>query len=188
MGHRALAQMGIMKTWRCSRQANVECGLTQRWLPVCWPILRYRKSLTKLALHLHPLPLIPTAPTGCGPGHWQFLKHRDRLKQPKNLSPGQPPKNTFSTSSYQNPEYQAVAPFASTVLTSIEAADIESPAASPTPYKGVQYVDIPEFQAIGTQVGQRMAAALAGQDSVEQALRRSQAVAARFMRHTGYIE
>ena len=92
------------------------------------------------------------------------------------------------TSTYENPNYQQVAPFASTVLTSIEAADIESPAAEPTPYKGVQYVDIPEFQAIGTQVGQRMAAALAGQVSVEQALSRSQGVAERFMRHTGYIE
>lgn len=92
------------------------------------------------------------------------------------------------TSTYENPEYQKVAPFAKTVLSSIESADIESPAASPTPYKGVQYVDIPEFQAIGTQVGQRMAAALADQVSVEQALERSQAVAERFMRHTGYIE
>ena len=92
------------------------------------------------------------------------------------------------TSTYENPEYQAVAPFAKTVLNSIESADIENPAASPTPYKGVQYVDIPEFQAIGTQVGQRMAAALAGQVSVDQALARSQAVAERFMRHTGYIE
>ena len=92
------------------------------------------------------------------------------------------------TSTYENSEYQKVAPFARTVLSSIESADIESPAAAPTPYKGVQYVDIPEFQAIGTQVGQRMAAALADQVSVEQALKRSQAVAERFMRHTGYIE
>lgn len=92
------------------------------------------------------------------------------------------------TSTYENPEYQAVAPFAQTVLSSIEAADIENPAASPTPYKGIQYVDIPEFQAIGTQVGQRMAAALADKVSVDQAIEQSQAVAERFMRHTGYIE
>ncbi|EDX83477.1 Bacterial extracellular solute-binding protein, putative [Synechococcus sp. PCC 7335] len=92
------------------------------------------------------------------------------------------------TSTYENPNYQEVAPFAKTVLNSIEAVDIENPAAEPTPYKGVQYVDIPEFQAIGTQVGQQMAAALAGQVSVDQALERSQGVAERFMRHTGYIE
>ncbi|MEL6602134.1 MAG: sugar ABC transporter substrate-binding protein [Cyanobacteria bacterium J06614_10] len=92
------------------------------------------------------------------------------------------------TSTYENPNYREVAPFAETVLTSIESADIESPAAEPTPYKGIQYVDIPEFQAIGTQVGQRMAEALANKVSVEQALERSQAVAERFMRHVGYIE
>ena len=91
-------------------------------------------------------------------------------------------------STYENPNYQEVAPFAETVLTAIESADVEQPAASPTPYKGIQYVDIPEFQAIGTQVGQRMAAALADQVSVDQAIARSQTVAERFMRHTGYIE
>ncbi|MGB5915074.1 MAG: sugar ABC transporter substrate-binding protein, partial [Phormidesmis sp.] len=92
------------------------------------------------------------------------------------------------TSTYDNPEYQKVAPFAQTVLTSIESADVENPSASPTPYKGIQYVDIPEFQAIGTQVGQRMAEALAEKVSVDKALDGSQAVAERFMRHVGYIE
>ena len=57
------------------------------------------------------------------------------------------------------------------MLTSIESADVESPAASPTPYKGIQYVDIPEFQAIGTQVGQRMAEALAEKVPVDKALK-----------------
>ena len=92
------------------------------------------------------------------------------------------------TSTYTNPEYQKVAPFASTVLASIEAADVNNPASLPTPYKGVQYVDIPEFQAIGTQVGQQMAAALAGQISVDSALEKSQGIAERFMKHTGYTE
>jgi sorbitol/mannitol transport system substrate-binding protein len=46
------------------------------------------------------------------------------------------------------------------VLTAIESADITRPAAQPTPYKGIQYVDIPEFQEIGSSVGQTMAAAL----------------------------
>lgn len=91
-------------------------------------------------------------------------------------------------STYTNPEYQAAAPFAEIVLNSIQSADITNPSAEPTPYKGIQYVDIPEFQAIGTQVGQRMAAALTNNLSVEQAVARSQTVAERFMRHTGYIE
>jgi sorbitol/mannitol transport system substrate-binding protein len=92
------------------------------------------------------------------------------------------------TSTYQNPNYQKAAPFASIVLRSIESADITQPAAQPTPYKGVQYVDIPEFQAIGSSVGQTMAAALTGNTSVDQALQQSQTSTERFMKHTGYIE
>ncbi|MGD1943422.1 MAG: ABC transporter substrate-binding protein [Leptolyngbyaceae cyanobacterium] len=92
------------------------------------------------------------------------------------------------TSTYTNPDYQQAAPFANIVLSSIESADVTNPSPLPTPYQGVQYVDIPEFQAIGTQVGQRMAAALADPTSVDQAIAQSQTVAERFMRHTGYID
>ena len=92
------------------------------------------------------------------------------------------------TSTYENPNYQKAAPFASIVLNSIQSADITQPAAQPTPYKGVQYVDIPEFQAIGSSVGQTIAAALTGNTSVDQALQQSQTSTERFMKHTGYIE
>ncbi|MES1026143.1 sugar ABC transporter substrate-binding protein [Gloeocapsa sp. BRSZ] len=92
------------------------------------------------------------------------------------------------TSTYENPNYQQAAPFTEIVLRSIESADITRPAIKPTPYKGVQYVDIPEFQAIGAQVGQTIAAALTNNISVEQALEQSQRSTERFMRHTGYIE
>ena len=43
------------------------------------------------------------------------------------------------------------------------------------PYTGIQYVSIPEFQALGTQVGQMISAALAGQTSVDAALKQAQA-------------
>ncbi|PSB16275.1 sugar ABC transporter substrate-binding protein [filamentous cyanobacterium CCP1] len=92
------------------------------------------------------------------------------------------------TSTYENSNYQEAAPFASIVLRSIQSADITQPAAQPTPYQGVQYVDIPEFQAIGSSVGQTMAAALTGSTSIDQALQQAQASTERFMRHTGYIE
>jgi sorbitol/mannitol transport system substrate-binding protein len=92
------------------------------------------------------------------------------------------------TSTYENPNYQEAAPFAEIVLKSIEAADITRPAVNPTPYKGIQYVDIPEFQAIGSSVGQTMAAALTNRLSVDEALQQSQNTAERFMKHTGYIE
>jgi multiple sugar transport system substrate-binding protein/sorbitol/mannitol transport system substrate-binding protein len=58
----------------------------------------------------------------------------------------------------------------------------------PTPYTGVQFVAIPEFQGIGNYVGQQVAAALAGQSSVEEALANSQAFALREMTKAGYIK
>ena len=91
-------------------------------------------------------------------------------------------------STYTNPNYQKAAPFAELVLNSIQSADITHPSSEPTPYQGVQYVDIPEFQAIGTSVGQTIAAALTNRISVDQALQQSQSATERFMKHTGYIE
>ncbi|WP_039713637.1 ABC transporter substrate-binding protein [Scytonema millei] len=91
------------------------------------------------------------------------------------------------TSTYNNPNYQKAAPFAQIVLNSIQSADITHPSKEPTPYKGVQYVDIPEFQAIGASVGQTIAAALTNNISVDQALQQSQSTTERFMKHTGYI-
>jgi sorbitol/mannitol transport system substrate-binding protein len=47
----------------------------------------------------------------------------------------------------------------------------------PVPYTGIQYVDIPEFQELGTQVSQQIAAAIAGTTSVDQALQQAQQLA-----------
>ncbi|WIX31747.1 sugar ABC transporter substrate-binding protein [Salinicola sp. JS01] len=91
-------------------------------------------------------------------------------------------------STYDNPKYQQAAPFADFVLKAIETADPTDPSAKPVPYTGVQYADIPEFQAIGTQVGQMIAAALAGQQTVDQALSNAQRSADRTMRQAGYYK
>ena len=91
-------------------------------------------------------------------------------------------------STYETPEYQQAAPFAEIVLNSIEAADPSQPTVDPVPYKGVQFVAIPEFQAIGTQVGQTVAAALTGQISVDQALQQAQTSTAETMQRSGYIQ
>jgi sorbitol/mannitol transport system substrate-binding protein len=56
------------------------------------------------------------------------------------------------------------------------------------PYTGVQFVAIPEFQGIGTNVGQAIAGALAGQQSVEDALARSDASIKTTMKKAGYIK
>lgn len=90
------------------------------------------------------------------------------------------------TSTYERSEYQEAAPFASFVLQAIETADPIETTAEPKPYSGVQYAGIPEFQAIGTQVGQMIAAALTGQMPVEQALAAAQRSTERTMQQAGY--
>ncbi|ETX29795.1 ABC transporter substrate-binding protein [Roseivivax isoporae] len=92
------------------------------------------------------------------------------------------------TSLYENEEYLAAAPFAEMTLESINAADPTSPTVDPVPYTGVQFVAIPEFQGIGTAVGQQFSAALAGQMSAEQALQSAQQLTTREMTRAGYIE
>jgi len=89
---------------------------------------------------------------------------------------------------YANPAYQTAAPFAKMTLASIETADPTKPTVKPVPYTGVQFVAIPEFQGIGTAVGQQFSAALAGQTPVDQALKNAQAIAVREMTKGGYIK
>jgi sorbitol/mannitol transport system substrate-binding protein len=89
-------------------------------------------------------------------------------------------------STYDNPEYQKAAPFAKVVYDSIVNADITKPTKDPVPYSGIQYVTIPEFQGIGTAVGQQIAAALAGQTTVDQALETAQRSTERTMKQAGY--
>jgi sorbitol/mannitol transport system substrate-binding protein len=87
-----------------------------------------------------------------------------------------PPGSRLST--YRIPQYrQAARAFAAPTLASIEAANPEHATAEPVPYIGVQFLDIPEFQDLGTRVSQQMTAAIAGQESVSGALSTSQAYA-----------
>ena len=90
------------------------------------------------------------------------------------------------TSLYENPEYLDAAPFAEMTLQSINAADPTSPTVDPVPYTGVQFVAIPEFAGLGTLVGQEFSAALAGQQSAEEALEAAQALATDEMEAAGY--
>ena len=88
-----------------------------------------------------------------------------------------PPGSRAST--YEIPAYLHAAPFAPLVREAILNADYTKPSALPVPYVGIQYMGIPEFQALGTEVGQEISAALAGHATVEQALAASQAEAER---------
>ncbi|MBM9400544.1 sugar ABC transporter substrate-binding protein [Gluconacetobacter azotocaptans] len=90
-------------------------------------------------------------------------------------------------STYDSTEYQKAAPFASFVHTAIDRADPNGPTKQLRPYGGAQFVAIPQFQAIGTQVGQIVAAALSGQTSVDQALTTAQASVTRTVRQSGLM-
>ena len=79
-------------------------------------------------------------------------------------------------------------PFAKLTLDSINAADPTHPTVDPVPYVGVQFVAIPEFQGLGTAVGQQFSAALAGQITAEKALENAQALTVREMTKAGYIK
>jgi len=80
------------------------------------------------------------------------------------------------------------APFAPAVVDAILSVDPADATRDPVPYTGVQFVAIEEFQGIGNYVGQQIAAALAGQSSVEDALANSQTFAVREMTRAGYIK
>ena len=89
------------------------------------------------------------------------------------------------TSLYETPEYQAV-PFAKMTLDSINAADPTDPTVDPVPYVGIQFVAIPEFAGMATEVSQEFSAAYAGQQTVEEALAKAQAIATEVMEAAGY--
>jgi sorbitol/mannitol transport system substrate-binding protein len=86
-----------------------------------------------------------------------------------------PPGSRKST--YEIPAYLHATPFAALVREALVNADYTRPSALPVPYVGIQYVGIPEFQAIGAEVGQEISAALAGRATVKQALASAQAEA-----------
>lgn len=90
------------------------------------------------------------------------------------------------TSLYENQDYLDAAPFAEMTLNSINAANPTAPSIQDVPYTGVQFVAIPEFAGIATEVGQEFANMLAGQQTVEQALERAQALTTDAMEASGY--
>ncbi|MEM1264858.1 MAG: sugar ABC transporter substrate-binding protein [Pseudomonadota bacterium] len=89
------------------------------------------------------------------------------------------------TSLYENENYASI-PFADMTLRSINAADPTNPTVDPVPYIGIQFVAIPEFAGIATQVGQEFSAALAGQQTAAEALAKAQALTTDEMEAAGY--
>jgi sorbitol/mannitol transport system substrate-binding protein len=97
-----------------------------------------------------------------------------------------PPGTRAST--FNNPNYRKAAPYWQIVLNSMQTADPTDATLHKVPYVGVQFVGIPEFQAIGTQVTQNLSAAISGSTTVEAALQLSQTQTERIMRQSGYLK
>jgi sorbitol/mannitol transport system substrate-binding protein len=86
---------------------------------------------------------------------------------------------------YENPNYQAV-PFAQMTLDSILSADPANSTVEPSPYVGIQFAAIPEFAGIATEVSQEFSAVYAGQQSIDEALAKAQAITNDAMEAAGY--
>ena len=91
------------------------------------------------------------------------------------------------TSLYNNPSYRSAAPFSGYTLNAINTANPDQPTVKPVPYKGSQFVAIPEFQRIGNAVGQIFAAAVVGQMGTAEALAAADDLTLREMKRAGYI-
>ncbi len=88
-----------------------------------------------------------------------------------------PPGSRYST--YSNANYkQAAKSFAAATLNEINSVNVKQPGVRPQPYPGVQYIGIPEFEDLGTKVSQEITAAIAGKETVAQALSKAQGYAA----------
>jgi sorbitol/mannitol transport system substrate-binding protein len=110
---------------------------------------------------------------------WATSKQYDQLVAAKYGWSAVPPGPR--TLLYSNPKYQAAAkPFAAITLESINSTDPEHPTLHPVPYTGIQFVDIPQFESLGLTVGQQIAGAIAGTESVSQALQAGQSAASQY--------
>jgi sorbitol/mannitol transport system substrate-binding protein len=79
---------------------------------------------------------------------------------------------------YENPNYQkAASAFYKVIQGSISTADPKNPGLQPRPTPGIQFVDIPEFTKLGTDVSQLVSSAIAGKTSVDSALSQGQDMA-----------
>ncbi|APU22666.1 ABC-type sugar transport system, periplasmic component [Actinoalloteichus sp. GBA129-24] len=104
---------------------------------------------------------------------WMTDKDYQRMVGEEFGWPRVPPGAREST--YEIPEYAAEAQaYAEPTLDALASADERNPSVSPVPYEGVQFLRIPEFQDLGTRVGQQISAAIAGSVTVDEALEQSQ--------------
>lgn len=102
-----------------------------------------------------------------------------------NIDPG----TRYST--YKIPQYQkAAGAFNTITLNSINSANSAHPTNNgvDVPYTGVQFIDEPFFISLGTEVSQQVSAAIAGTETVDQAMQTSQSDAESAVRSAGLLK
>jgi sorbitol/mannitol transport system substrate-binding protein len=91
-------------------------------------------------------------------------------------------------STYSSLSFISAARFALAERMAIDVANPNDSTLLRSPYVGVHFAAIPEFQSIGDSVGQQISAALEGKISVDAALKNSQSVADREMKNANYYK
>jgi sorbitol/mannitol transport system substrate-binding protein len=73
-------------------------------------------------------------------------------------------------------------------LKAMETADPTNPCIKKVPYTGITFVGIPEFQSLGTVVGQNVSGLVAGKATLEETLNSNQNEAERTVKQGGYVK
>ena len=66
------------------------------------------------------------------------------------------------------------------------ATNFDKPTLLPVPYKGIQFVSIPEFQGMGEKIAQELSAYITNQKNIDEALTASQKIALEVAESGGY--
>jgi len=91
-------------------------------------------------------------------------------------------------STYMNEKYKKAAPFADIVLAAMKSADPTHFTLHPVPYDGILFVNIPQWQQIGTQATQNISASIAGSTALDSQLQLTQQQVMRIMTQAGYLK
>lgn len=91
-------------------------------------------------------------------------------------------------STYKNQEYLDVAPFAQVTIDSLKNATYNEPTVDPVPYRGNLYLQIPEYEDLGTRISQEVAAYLSDQQSIDETIASCQQIAEEVAKEAGYLK
>ena len=116
---------------------------------------------------------------------WATSKEYSKLVEEKYGIAAVPPGTRKST--YSNPEYMRLAPFAEMTLKQMSNANPKDSTLKQSPYSGIQFVSIPKFQGFASTVGQQFSGILSYKYTIDQALLTSQKEVRKEMVRDGYI-